>query len=187
MPWDSLVLPAASAVMPEEYASMLPEVFFQIYYNGATLKSSLLRVWASSKRARAHTDLLVIDGIHNETGITVKKYCYSPVASRPWGVDLPPPRTFCNCATIVQDPRWRKLQYNDDARFEEYFACYRSACKHVSLRVAVFAKGLQSIQVRGTQVVLQEFISDMGRFPLDSYDHFTIRPTVVRFPHVTHG
>ena len=175
-----MVLPAASSVSPEEYGSILPELFTQLYYNGLPLRSSLLRVWARSKRARVHTDLFVIDRIAPAARPLVQKYMYAPESSRPWGIDLPVSYSFCACSK-ENNSRWKKIFWAPKLKFGEQLVCYRSECGHVDLRIAIFTKDVTKClrQASGTFVLLQDYSRDLCCFPFDGYDRFQMKISLV--------
>jgi hypothetical protein len=175
-----MVLPTASSVLPEEYASILPELFCQLYYNCLPLTSSLLRVWATSKRARAHSDLLVINRACKVQEFSVLKLCYAPYASRPWSLDLPLAQSFCNCrGGSSNEPRWNRTHIKESTANREHFACYRSSCLHTDLQIAVFAEGFTMKEVNGTTVVLQKYNQRTRMFPLDTRNAYKIKVTLV--------
>lgn len=176
--WSSIVLPAAPSVSPEEYATILPELFMQLYYNGLPLKSSLLRIWATSKRARVHTDLFVVDRPEFGAKISVQKYSYA-ANNRPWSIDLPVGRSFCACASKEEESQWRQLPLTSKLRFGEHFACYRSKCDHADLQIAIYVEGFELRSVRGTQVLLQDYDFDLRCFPFDTHDRFCMKVSVV--------
>lgn len=176
-----MVLPTASAIQPEEYASIFPELFVQLYYNSAPLKSSLLRVWAKSKRARFHTDLLVMDQVPGKGEISIQKWTYAPEASRPWGIDLPDPASFCSCTGNNWRSRWKRIGNPPKPRFGECFYRYRSGCKHSDVAVAIFVEGLKAIPVDGTQIVIQGYDHGQKTFPLDRSGAFKIAAAVVSY------
>ncbi|KAG9120966.1 hypothetical protein FRC07_003281 [Ceratobasidium sp. 392] len=60
-PWDSLLLPAATALYPQEVGSILPALFVHLFYMGTPLSSALKRTWLSSERAQHHTNWIVFE------------------------------------------------------------------------------------------------------------------------------
>ncbi|QRW17493.1 hypothetical protein RhiXN_02415 [Rhizoctonia solani] len=172
--WDSLVLPTASLVLPEEFAVMFPELFVQIFYNGITLKSALLWVWATSKRSRTHSNILLMDNLRVDP--TVKKLCYGSLSGRPFGVDLPLPWSLCTCArsnaSVSWVPKLRKAIFSHN----EYLMRYRTTCKHTHLDLAVFTGEAEIRTPAGVQVVIEKFDFHRLTFPLDSQDSVCMRP-----------
>lgn len=178
--WDSIVLPTASSLMPEEYTTMFPEFFLHLYYNSLPFQKSLRLVWAKSKRARFHTDLLVINRSRGSREISIEKILYAPKASRPWGIHLPTTGSLCGCKS---DVRWKLRWTKPKQEYGELFFLYRSSCAHTEIAVAVFVDGLKSIQVDGTLIVVQHYDTHLGGFPLDRHDRFRIKAAVrVSFP-----
>ncbi|KAG8732398.1 hypothetical protein FRC10_000947, partial [Ceratobasidium sp. 414] len=170
--WASIVLPTAPSVIPEEYASMFPEMFMQLYYNTAPLKSALVKTWSRSTRSREHTDLLVIEYPGDPAKRTIQKFCYAPASSRPWGVDTPLARSFCNCVENDSEVRWVRRRGFRGTKFGEYFGTLHSSCKHTVLYVAVFAKDFRQVQISGTAIVVQPYSEQLKCFPLDSHERF---------------
>ncbi|KAG8718791.1 hypothetical protein FRC08_004352 [Ceratobasidium sp. 394] len=176
--WDSMVLPGASSVMPEEFGCMLPEVFLQLYYNSRTPRSSIVGVWSKSKRCRFHSDLVIIDHAKDPAARSVQKYTFAPRYSRPWGVSLPVARSFCKCGQSNSEITWKRRSKSDKTKFGESFAVMVSSCKHFILYLAVFVGDLETIDMSGTVIVAQRYDDDRGYFPLDSYDRFKIKVTL---------
>ncbi|KAG9082862.1 hypothetical protein FS749_006510, partial [Ceratobasidium sp. UAMH 11750] len=170
--WESIVLPTGSSITPEEYACMFPELFTQLYYKSAPLKSALLTTWSRSHRAREHTGLLLIDKTGDPRTCTVQKYSYAPTSSRPWGVDTPFPESFCNCSNDNQAIKWVRPKRSPKPAFGEYFATLHSSCKHSVLYLAVFAKDFRLVKIGGTTVVVQSYCEELRGFPLDSHERF---------------
>ncbi|KAG9128203.1 hypothetical protein FRC07_003134, partial [Ceratobasidium sp. 392] len=151
-PWQSLVLPATPSLYPEEYACVLPQMFVQMYYIGSSLHSALVRVWATSKRARLHTDLLIFDNRKQNLGVLVEKYTYGSKASRPWGVDLPTPDSLCACANDEKaDVKWNRQE-------------------GVSFAHGEYFRAINVLSAAGVQVVKEAFDYKRNEFPLDMED-----------------
>ncbi|KAG9101960.1 hypothetical protein FS749_001009 [Ceratobasidium sp. UAMH 11750] len=175
--WDSIILPTASSVTPEEYACFFPELFMQLYYNTSPLKTALLNTWSKSNRARTHSDLLVIEHPSDPTKRTVHKYSYAPSASRPWGIDTPLACSFCNCQEDDSQLTWvRSRERRSRAKvFGEYFTTLHSSCKHTVLYLAVFAKDFKLIRISGTKVAVQVYSEELRCFPLDNHERFLFK------------
>ncbi|QRV99671.1 hypothetical protein RhiJN_27690 [Ceratobasidium sp. AG-Ba] len=60
-PWDLLILPAATALYPQEVGSILPALFVHFFHMGTLLSSALKQTWASSQRAQHHTNWIVFE------------------------------------------------------------------------------------------------------------------------------
>jgi hypothetical protein len=154
---------------------MLPELFVQVYYYSLPLRSSLLRVWATSKRARKHTDVLLFERSKEDGNVSLQKFCNAAEGSRPWGVDLPVARSFCNCVDSDDKCRWKRTHTEKPQKFKEHFACFRSTCHHTDLQLAVFAEGFTVREINGTHIVVQDFDWSMGRFPLDDRRAYSMK------------
>ncbi|KAG9083825.1 hypothetical protein FRC06_004357, partial [Ceratobasidium sp. 370] len=89
-PWHSIVFPSAPQLLPQFFINFMPELFAQLYYFGAPLRSALLRTWGKSLEARAHTGLVIMDRKHWEgEELTVTKFEHAPQSTRPFGFELP--------------------------------------------------------------------------------------------------
>ncbi|KAG8725123.1 hypothetical protein FRC09_008135 [Ceratobasidium sp. 395] len=172
--WSSLLLPTTPALVPEEWASMFPMLFTQLYYRSAPFKSAVTSTWARSNRARIHTDLLIIENPGSPSTRTVQKYCYAPAASRPWGVDMPDVRYRCGCPDS-EPCKWTRRETSGKPQFQEYFATLVSLCKREVLYVAVFKQGFKLVQIAGTSVVVQPYSEELQGFPLDQRDRVQFR------------
>ncbi|EUC54397.1 hypothetical protein RSOL_045870, partial [Rhizoctonia solani AG-3 Rhs1AP] len=189
--WDSVMLPTSSSLLPEELAVIFPELFGQIYYNGAPLKTALVRVWATSQRARAHTDILLIEDLRSQPSI--KKYRYGSLSSRPYGVDLPAPWSFCHCANTGDSPKWKRKAWSSKLLHNEFLMRYRTSCGHAHLDLAIFVGTAHIRKAAGVQVVVEDFDHLTGMFPLDSPHSIAMKPflpdpkDITRFKGATHS
>lgn len=136
-------------------------------------------MWVKSKRARFHTDLLVIDGLSEPSELSVRKYSFAPVTSRPWGIDLPSVSSFCRCGENDPTHCWKYLYRNRKATYGERFFCFRSSCGHSDVALAVFVEGTQEMEIDGTHVVLQDYNESLTCFPLDGGGRVKINAAVV--------
>lgn len=155
---------------------MMPELFVQLYYNSTPFKKALLQVWAKSKRARFHTDLLVIDGPRDGAHQSIQKWIFAPEKSRPWGIDLPAANTLCGCPAIQAG--WKSRYQNNSGKYGEYFHCFTSRCGHSEIAVAVFTEGQKQVDIGGTHVVMHDFDVSKNRFPMNGHDYYKIRAAV---------
>jgi hypothetical protein len=174
--WDSIILPTASSVLPEEIGTIFPELFAQIYYNSIPLESAVVRVWAASKRARVHTDILMIYELRTQP--IVRKYRYGSLSSRPYGIDLPAPWSFCSCARANTAVSW-ELKHHYPVRHGERLMRYKTSCKHAHLDVVIFPGEAKIRSSVGVQVIAEEFDFQQQIFPLDSPESVTMRPRLV--------
>ncbi|KAG8682301.1 hypothetical protein FRC09_016865 [Ceratobasidium sp. 395] len=150
-PFVSMVLPTTSSLLIHEWARILPELFVNLYYFGAGLENSLLRIWGKSTGVRKHTGILLMERAGRGSEFNVKKYMHSPPASRPYGVELPVSNSICGCRS---DSKWRyKTEIQN--RLEVVFV-YRSSCCEVELQVAIHATHRRRIKMYDTTIT-EEF------------------------------
>lgn len=160
---------------------MMPELFVQLYYNSAPFKKALLQVWAKSKRARVHTDLLVIDGPRDAKLKSIQKCIFAPENSRPWGIYLPTTHSLCGCRDYKS--RWKLRYMNISGKYGECFYCYRATCGHSDIALAVFTQGLKQLEIDGTHIVVKHYNASSRCFPMDGHDYYKIKAAVrVPFP-----
>jgi hypothetical protein len=125
-------MPSTCSLLVCEYVSILPELFVNMYYFGAGLEASLMRVWGKSKDVRTHTGLVVMER-SPESVFNIKSIMYSPLNSRPFGVQLPLRHTICGCTE--GNGKWvYKTEIQN--RIEVVFI-YRSSCCQVELQVGI--------------------------------------------------
>ncbi|KDN34380.1 hypothetical protein RSAG8_12528, partial [Rhizoctonia solani AG-8 WAC10335] len=172
--WDSVMLPTASSLLPEEISTIFPELFGHIYYNGVPLTTAVVRVWAASQRARVHTDILLIEGLRGQP--TVKKYRYGSLASRPYGVDLPAPWSFCKCAQDGNTPKWKRKDGKIARLHDEFLVRYKTTCNHAHIDLAIFTGNAYIREAAGAQVVIEDFDHQSRTFPLDTPDSIAMKP-----------
>ncbi|KDN38058.1 hypothetical protein RSAG8_09743, partial [Rhizoctonia solani AG-8 WAC10335] len=116
-----------------DYVPLFPELFVNIYYFGAALEPSLLRIWAKSKEFRSHTGLITMDRPDLQSDMMVKLFLYAPVASRPFGVQLPLVHTVCGCQVGKSEWVFKKEKGNEIEK--AYF--YISSCCGVQLEARI--------------------------------------------------
>ncbi|KDN47378.1 hypothetical protein RSAG8_03518, partial [Rhizoctonia solani AG-8 WAC10335] len=162
--WQSIVLPTASTVL---------------YYNGTSLQSAVVRVWGTSKRARYHTDVLLIQ--NNAGNLRVEKFRYGSQGSRPFGVDLPNPTIYCACSRSSDRPsNWKRKDGKIGENLGEYVVRYKTSCGCAHLDVAVYNGGFKIRNVAEVQLITQEYDFELCRFPLDSSDAITMKLRLIK-------
>ncbi|KAG9083459.1 hypothetical protein FRC06_004524 [Ceratobasidium sp. 370] len=156
----SLVLPTCGAILPCDYAHMLPELFLNIYYFGTDLRPSLYKVWGKSEEVRTHTGLLAIDRKTRETSFSITKLLHSERASRPLGVQLPDSSSICGCWSGQEGWIYRKEFPNG----RESIFTYQSECCGVEIHVAVFPSRRRTIKKNDTTFTEEDWNPDTLAF-----------------------
>ncbi|KAG8739115.1 hypothetical protein FRC10_006113 [Ceratobasidium sp. 414] len=142
----SIVLPTSYSLLLCEYLYIFPELFLNLYYFGAKLRASLLRVWGKSRETRLHTGILVMERPTSNSAFCVSKLMHSARSQRPLGVDLPVASSLCGCPE--GNATWTFKTEKQNGR--ETVFVYRSSCCQVELQVAVFASKRRSFIEHGT-------------------------------------
>jgi hypothetical protein len=125
-------MPSTCSLLVCEYLSILPELFVNLYYFGAGLEASLMRVWGKSKDVRTHTGLVIVQQTPGAS-FNIKAIMYSPSNSRPFGVQLPLVHTICGCTEGTGKWNFKTEIQN---RIKVVFI-YRSSCCNVELQVGI--------------------------------------------------
>ncbi|KAG8793778.1 hypothetical protein FRC12_001632 [Ceratobasidium sp. 428] len=201
--WGCLVSPSTSTLYPEEWGLLLPRLFAHLFYLGTPLVSALKRIWAADRRVSYHTDMIVYErkpsNSGHETGgepgvnelaleerVSITKYTFGSVSSRPYGYPLPIPWSLCPCAPLVEaggeKVKWKKQDGRVQEKHNEVFYRYRSSCRHVYLRIAICPKGVSLTSAAGVQIVQQPYDFRAKEFPLDSRDAYKWEVTKVIDP-----
>jgi hypothetical protein len=153
---------------------MLPEVLVDLYYYGSPLKSTLLRIWAKSKRVRIHTGLLVMERSQQRDRLVITKYEYCSDNSRPCGVDLPMTESLCGC--WGKGGSWKHIY--SKIKFGERFLYLRSTCCQTELHLAIFLGPRRVVQIHGAHVAIEDWDYDQGRFTFDPARMVVMRVSV---------
>ncbi|KAG8736718.1 hypothetical protein FRC10_009027 [Ceratobasidium sp. 414] len=160
---SSLVLPTSTSVLPCDYAHVLPELLFNLYYFGADLRSSLYKVWGKSEEVRTHTGLVTIDRQTTGTPFSITKLLHSQPDSRPLGVQLPSAWSVCGCPSDEdQDGVW--IYGKEVHNVGESIFLYRTKCCGVQLQVAVFPGRRRTINRNGTIFTEESWNPDSRSF-----------------------
>lgn len=153
---------------------MLPETMVNLYYYGAPLRSTLLRIWAKSKRVRIHTGLLVMERFEQADCLALTKYDYSSDNSCPWGVDLPMTASLCGC--WGKQGSWKHV--HSKIEFGERFLFLRSTCCRMELHIAIFLGSRRIVQVHGAHVAVEDWDPDRCSFTFDPSRMVVMRVSV---------
>ncbi|QRW26666.1 hypothetical protein RhiXN_01261 [Rhizoctonia solani] len=162
-PWHSIILPSTPALIAQEVADILPDMFVHLYYFGASFKSSLLRVWAKLVTTRIHTGFVLMDRPRFEDRLSVSKLEYAAHLIRPFGVPLPIPESLCGCWGKNAD--W-KLCYSSTNYGECFYYFCSSCCAH-ELHVAIFMDQRKTRKVHGTVIMEEEWDLSKKDFRFD--------------------
>ncbi|KAG9097263.1 hypothetical protein FRC06_007756, partial [Ceratobasidium sp. 370] len=158
-PYLSIVLPTTYSLLVCDYMFLLPELFVNLYYFGAGLRASLLRVWGKSQEGRKHTGLLVMERPDAGSAFHVSKIMHSPPKSCPFGVPLPLVHALCGCP---EGGKWNYKAERQNGR--ETVFVFRASCCQVELQMAVFPGRHHILTAHDTTFTEEDWNSDTKRF-----------------------
>ncbi|KAG8739121.1 hypothetical protein FRC10_006119 [Ceratobasidium sp. 414] len=144
-PFLSIVMPSTCSLLICEYASLLPELFVNLYYFGTGLETALMSVWGKASDVRKHTGLFVMQRSQNGSEFDLKKVTHSPPRSCPFGVQLPVVDTICGCPEGAQWVYKTQLQNQIEVVF-----VFRSSCCGVELQVGIYPGRRRSLMLHDT-------------------------------------
>lgn len=169
------MIPTAPATLMTELLPIFPELFIHLYYFSAPLRSSLLRTWAKSPEARAHTGFIVIDRSHWSEGLpSVTKFEHAPHTSRPLGFDLPLIPSICGCWN--KHALWKSRHAS--TAFGEQFCFYRSSCCSLELHLAIFTDKRTLLHAHGTTIMQEPWDPSTRNFSFDELRMVHMRVSV---------
>lgn len=158
------MIPTAVAILLLELQLIFPELFIQLYYFAALLRSSLLRMWAKSPEVRTHTRFIIMDRLHWLSGpLNVVKLEHVPHTSCPFRFDLPLLPSLCGCWD--KHALW-KSQYASTT-FSEQFCFYHLSGCSFELHLTILTGKRILLQAHGTTIMQEPWDPVTKNFSFD--------------------
>ncbi|KAG8714819.1 hypothetical protein FRC08_011408 [Ceratobasidium sp. 394] len=171
-------MPTMPALSNRLFLPILAELFAELYYFGSAFRGALLRTWAKSPHARAHTGLIVMHRPSFKEPLSVSRFEHAPSTSRPVGVDLPMIPSLCGCWN--KDTLWDCRHVS--LKFGEQFYFLRTSCCSFELHIAIYKGPRKLLDAHGTTIMEEPWNEQTKQFSWDQSRMVRMKLSPARSP-----